>query len=249
MVGRVVSGVRTHAVDAISQGSASWYSAVTVVLAIESANGICDMDEKERAEQVRRAAQGDGDALQRLIVHYQGLLLGVIEKRMEEALRRHVDAEDILQQAYISVFKSIKGCSFDGPGGFYKWLERIALDRLKKTERDLRRQKRDIGRQVAEPPSRGSSVAAWVDRISSHGPSPSRHLAGKEASAALLSSLARLTDDQRAVVRLRFLEDRPVSEVAAALGKSEAAVYTLCARAMRKLEELLVSITKYLTKA
>ncbi len=206
------------------------------------------MVEKERAEQVRLAAQGDPDALQRLIVHYQGLLLGVIEKRMEEALRRHVDAEDILQQAYISAFESIEGCSFDGPGGFYKWLERIALDRLKKTERDLRRQKRDIGR-LAEPPSRGSPVAAWVDRISSHGPSPSRHLAGKEASAALLSSLARLTDDQRAVVRMRFLEDRRVSEVATALGKSEAAVYTLCTRAMRKLEELLVSITKYLTKA
>ncbi|MBN2562904.1 MAG: sigma-70 family RNA polymerase sigma factor [Phycisphaerae bacterium] len=206
-------------------------------------------DEPQRHQLVRQAVAGDGDALQRLIVHYHGLLQGTIEKRMEEALRRHVDAEGILQRAYISAFKSVEGCSFDGPGGFYKWLERIALDRLKKTERDLRRQKRDVGRQLAEPPSPSSSVAAWVDRISSHGPSPSRQLARQEASAALLSSMARLTDDQRTVVRMRFLEDRPVSEVAAALGKSEAAIYTLCTRAMRKLEELLVSITRYLSKA
>ncbi len=167
---------------------------------------------------------------------------------MDAALRRHCDAEDILQQTYVSAFKSIDGRSFDGPGGFYKWLERIAGDCLKKTVRDLRRQKRDIGRRVAEPSSPSSSYAAWIDRISSHGPSPSRHLAEREASAALLSSMARLTDDQRAAVRMRFLEDRPVSEVAAALGKSEDAIYTLCTRAMRKLEKLLGSITRYLSK-
>jgi len=45
-----------------------------------------------------------------------------------------------------------------------------------------------------------------------------------------MTSLACLPDEQRAVVRLRFLEGVPVAEIAERLGKTEAAVYALCDR-------------------
>ena len=43
------------------------------------------MNEAERAELVRRAVQGDADALQRLIVYYHAALRRFIERKMAEA--------------------------------------------------------------------------------------------------------------------------------------------------------------------
>jgi len=206
------------------------------------------VNEQERALQVQRAVEGDADALQRLIVHYHGPLYGTIDARMTAAVRRHADPEDILQQAYVDAFKSIGNCSFDGVGGFYAWLKQIAIDRLKSTERDLRRLKRDIGRQLTRSAAGATSCPGLVECLTSPGTSPSRSLAKREASAAMLSSMARLTDEQRAVVRMRFLEDRPVAEIAADLDKTEAAVHMLSFRGLKSLRELMGSITQFLTK-
>lgn len=243
-----MSGVRTHSVDRFSQWRVSWYSVVTLVLAIDLTNGICDMDEKERAEQVRRAAQGDPDALQRLIVHYHGALFGTIDARMDAGLRRHGDPDDVLQEAYITAFRVIRSCEFHGPDAFYRWLERIALDRLRDFERMLRRKKRDIGRQLTGRRAGGTSYADLVERLTSPGTSPSRRLAKREASAAVISSMAQLTDDQRAVVRMVFLEGMPVAEIAAELGKSEDAVYAHSHRGLKALRKLMASITDYLSR-
>jgi len=207
------------------------------------------VDEKERAVHVQRAVKGDADALQQLIVYYHRPLFGTISGRMDAALRRRVDPDDILQQAYITAFKVATNCTFDGPGGFYKWLEQIALDRLRDTVRDLRRKKRDIGRNLCGPPVATTSYPDLIERLSVHQSTPSRHLAHKEASAAILSSLARLSDDQRNVVRMRFLEGRRAGEIAAALGKSEDAVYALCHRGLKALEKLMVSITRYMSRS
>jgi RNA polymerase sigma-70 factor, ECF subfamily len=205
------------------------------------------VEELERAELVRRAVQGDADALQRLIVHYHGLLFTQVEKRMSTRVRRHVDADDVLQHAYIAAFRSIKDQTFDGPAGFYKWLERLAIERQQSIERDLRRKKRDIGRDrhpdtaVNRPPG-STSYAPLLNILAAPGDTPSRYAAECEASAAVLSSLARLTDEQRDVVRMRFLEDLPIPEIAAAIGKSEPAVYMLCARGLKALAAFLGSI-------
>jgi len=77
--------------------------------------------------------------------------------------------------------------------------------------------------------------------------SPSRELAKAEVSAALTSSLARLTDDQREVVRLRFLEGWAVDEVASRLDKSEAAIHMLCHRGLKDLRKVMLSMTRFLS--
>ena len=62
-----------------------------------------------------------------------------------------------------------------------------------------------------------------------------------------MSCLARLTDDQRAVVKMRFLEGRAVTEIAAALDKTENAAHVICHRSLNELRQLMMSITHYLT--
>lgn len=140
-------------------------------------------------------------------------------------------------------------------GGFYKWLEAIALEKLAVMERDLRRQKRDIGRDVHDgsfPPRGDNGHSSYPDlfaRFTASGSTPSRHLARKEAAAIVISSLARLTEDQRRVIQLRFLEDCSVEEIAEALERSPDAVYMLCHRGLKSLEGHLGSMSHYCCKS
>jgi RNA polymerase sigma-70 factor (ECF subfamily) len=54
-----------------------------------------------------------------------------------------------------------------------------------------------------------------------------------------MAAVARLGDEQRECVLLRFVQGLSVSETAAAMGKNEGAVKALQHRAVRKLAEMV----------
>lgn len=206
------------------------------------------MDDQERARQVELAAKGDQDALQRLIVEYHATLRAVVDREFDSTVRRHLDPDDILQEAYTSAFRTVSTGQFDGAGAFYKWLETIALNALKNRRRGLKALKRDVAREVHCSVEAATSYPDLIHRLATSDTTPSRRVARNEAAAAVLSSLARLSDDQRDVIRLRYLEGKSVAEVASRLGKTEAAVHGLCRRGIRALRESLVSISRFLTR-
>jgi RNA polymerase sigma-70 factor (ECF subfamily) len=206
------------------------------------------MEEQQRAAQIELAVGGDPDALQQLIVDYHPVLRAAVAAKMDAPTRRRIDPDDVLQNAYADAFKAITTCRFDRPGAFYRWLETIALNELKSRRQALRAQKRDVRREVSGTAWDATSYPDLVHRLMAPDSTPSRQVARGEAVAAVLSSLARLSDDQRRVIRLRFLEGRPVAEVAERLGKSEGAVHGLCRRGLRALRESMVSISRYLTR-
>ena len=206
------------------------------------------MDPRQLAEEVAGAANGERDALQALIVYYHAKLGRAVAAERDETLRRHVELEDVLQQAYLSAFGNAAGTAFEGPGHFYNWLRKIAIARLRDAERAARRKRRDVTRQVTNPPGASNSYPNLLGRLAARQSTPSRRMKRDEAVAAVMSSLARLKEDQREVVRLRFLEDVPVAEIARRLGKTDTAVYTLCHRGLKALRERMSSITRYLTR-
>lgn len=206
------------------------------------------MSSDTRIEDVRRACAGDEDALQRLLVHYHAALRHAVHAATTPELRVRIDSDDVLQQAYISAFEALPRARFDGPAAFYAWLETIALSRLKDQQRALRRQKRNIKREVSNDAQPDTSYPGLVSRLADSIGTPSQFVARDEAIAAVMSCLARLGADQREVVRLRFLEGQPVAEVARRLGKTEAAVHMLCHRGLKALRERMVSISSFLTR-
>ncbi len=214
------------------------------------------MEERERAAQVKLAATGDQDALQRLIVLYEVPLRGVVARRIDASMRRYIDPDDVLQEAYIKAYDAlsrptcdgVSSPTFDGPGGFYKWLEKIALNRLKNQKRHWHQSKRDIDKRVFPRASATASYPSLLSWLPGSQGTPSRQMRKAEASAAVMSSLARLADDQRHAVTMRLFEDVSVSEIAAHLGKSEMAVYRLFHQGLKRLRKHLVSISNYLTR-
>lgn len=205
------------------------------------------MDEQARTADIGRLMAGDADAWQRLIVRYHRPLWRVVVAAVEPELRAYIDPDDILQKTYVKAFKAFPKCRFDGPGAFYRWLEAIALTKLKDEVRSLRRGKRDVRRIAHSWTEMTSTCPDLVYRLASPESTPSRVVAKDEAVAAVMSCLARLSDDQREVVRLRFLEGRSVGEIAQQLGKSEPAIHVLCHRGLKALRRCMVSITHFLT--
>ena len=213
-----------------------------------------DMEESRLPEQVRRLNAGDADALHALIVHYHPILMRKASAAFDGALGRRLDPEDVLQHAYINAFQAIRECRFDAPAGFYKWIERIALNELKNQKRALRRQRRDAAREAHSAihtqgscPSSRASYLCLAERIAADGTTPSGAFAREELTAVLLGALARLSSEQRTVVRLRFLEGRRVADVAVELGKSDDAVHALCYRALKAMKESLGTVTRFMS--
>ncbi len=81
---------------------------------------------------IQEAQQGDINAYNRLVLHYQGLVYNVAYRIMGEPQA----AEDATQEAFISAYKALN--RFRG-GSFKSWLMRIATNACYD---ELRRRKR-----------------------------------------------------------------------------------------------------------
>jgi RNA polymerase sigma-70 factor (ECF subfamily) len=125
------------------------------------------------------------------------------------------------------------------PIPFYPWLRQIAWQRLVKLhERHVYAEKRAVGREVLRALNDASSERL-ADRLVDSATSPSGRLARKEALGRLGRELARLSERDREVLILRYLEQLNVAEVAAVLGITESAVKLRHLRALDRLRRLL----------
>ena len=102
---------------------------------------------------------------------------------------------------------------------------------------------------------RGLPVSVWLFRIASNAvvdhwregsrnadePAPDvpdpRELEDIDRRIALYQEVERLPDLQRQVIRMRFVEEKSIREVASALNRSEGAVKQLQLRALEKLRK------------
>lgn len=77
---------------------------------------------EEEREWVRRCRQGDEAAFRELLRRYRGRALFLAA----QILRDRTEAEDVVQEAFLRVFRSIR--KFRGDASFYSWLYRIVVN-------------------------------------------------------------------------------------------------------------------------
>ncbi len=172
-----------------------------------------ELPDEQEADQVRRAKERDAEVWALWHDQYYSLLYRYAAARL---LTRE-DAEDVAAQVFLEAIKAIDRFQYRGRP-VLAWLYGIA--------RHLVSQRR---RQAAR-------ISADSD--------PEASVLGPEADEslrqlALKDALERLKREQREVLVLRFLLDLPTRQVAAAIGKSEAATYSLQVRALAALRRAL----------
>lgn len=134
-------------------------------------------------------------------------------------LRNRDDAQDITQDVLLALHENLPSLP---PGtNLSAWLYRVTANRAVNFDRDRARREH---RHDEAARSRPTSV----------GPSLPGGLAG-----ALAEAIRELPPQQRGVVTLRLIEDRPFTEIAEVFGVTQGTVKVQFARGMKRLRERL----------
>lgn len=192
-------------------------------------------------ELTRRAMTGDEDALSLLLARFSAPVLHRIREGIPARMRSMLDAEEVMQVTYLEVFLHCDRFTDRGPGAFLAWLTQLATNNLRDALKELNREKRPNPSRRIQPPSADDSCIALLDLVGYTTTTPSRHAARNESHQVLESAIAQLPDDYQRALRLYDLENRPVAEVATAMGRSKGAVHMLRARALERLREILAT--------
>lgn len=142
------------------------------------------------------------------------------------------DAEDVSQEAFVTVFRKIHEFRFSSR--FYTWLYRVVFNLCV----DQRRR----GASLTLPESTSGSAGdreALLANVRDPAPGPFERLSEDDSQQrAVERALRRLSDPLRVVVVLRYMEDLAYEEIAEVLGISLGTVKSRLSRAHHFLQEL-----------
>lgn len=192
-------------------------------------------------ELLERSARGDESAVQRLLVRNQDRLRKMVRFRMDDRLQSRFDPSDVVQESLIEASERLPEYLTERPLPFYPWLRQIAWERLIALQRrHLHAGARTVAREV---PGRMSdeSVAIFAQQFIASGSSPSQKVMREEIRDRVRSALEELSSDDQELLLMRHLEQLRVSEIAAVLGLTEAAVKSRLRRSLERLQDQLGS--------
>jgi RNA polymerase sigma-70 factor (ECF subfamily) len=168
---------------------------------------------------VQGARRGDAEAFARLYRRFHGPVFGYLLARIGNG----VEAEDMASEVFVEAARRMRGFS-GSADAFAGWLFTIARHDLVDRGRAARRRTVE---PVADVPD--------VERVSDPAEEVLEHLDADRVRSAM----ARLTDDQREVLLLKFAGGLSNEETAAAVGKPVGAVKSLQHRGLAALRRVL----------
>lgn len=179
--------------------------------------------------QVRDDVQG---AFETLVERYQHRLVGVLA----HLVGRSEEAEDLAQDVFLRIYRARKG--YRPRAKFSTWFftiaNNVALNYLRTKGRNptvrIGGGGDNAGSQEFQPSD---------ERIQSRDGTPSAQMRKVELAEIVRDALDVLGEDQKVAVLLNKFEDMSYAEIAEVMGRSEAAVKSLLARARNHLREQL----------
>ena len=174
----------------------------------------------EDLEAVRSVLGGDREAYAHLVRRYhRRLYYYVVGKIADDA-----EAEDVVQRAFVTAYGKLK--EYDPARPFLSWLRGIALNHCRNDLRVAVRQARLKDRLLEA--RRLELQAAWIEEPEE---------AGEARVLALRKCVKTLGDDERRAVLLRFVEERPLKDVGAALDRGGEAARLFLFRVRQRLAD------------
>jgi RNA polymerase sigma-70 factor (ECF subfamily) len=177
----------------------------------------------DRDRRLVEAAQADPARFEAL---YRKYLAQVYSFAFYE-LHDHHEAEDATARTFLAALANLarfeeRARPADGEGAstFRVWLFQIA--------RNVIAERRRLGRRRPEAPLEAAATAAAPVDLQGDA---ERH----DAAEAAWGAVARLSDDRRRALILRFVDEMSTAEIAGVLDRSEGAVRVLIHRALRSV--------------
>lgn len=196
---------------------------------------------EETDELVRRAGDGDRDALSRLLSRYRSRLRRMVAIRMDHRLAARVDPSDVVQETLAEAARKLSLYRAQRRLPFYPWLRELAWEQLVRLHRrHVKAQRRTVLRE--EHPEVGLSHDSLLElgqQIAANGTSPSGKMIREEMRDRVQAALQQLNPQDREILVMRHLEQLEVAEIAGILQISEKAVMMRRLRAFQRLRRLL----------
>lgn len=177
--------------------------------------------QSEIAELVEKAADGDLEAFGELYSIY----LAPIYRYVSYQVRDKMTAEDIVEEVFVKAWKAIATCKGKSQT-FSAWLYRIAHNHVVNT---LRRMNKRVSLESVE-----MDIEPLIEVTN-----PEQEVEAKLAKQELLEAMTCLSQNQKQVIILKFIEGLENREIAQILGKREGAIRVLQMRALSKLRQEL----------
>jgi RNA polymerase sigma factor (sigma-70 family) len=159
---------------------------------------------------IQRAKSGDMDALERVFRAYQSTVYNTARR----ICRTAEDSEDVLQETFLEVCRSIASLRGDGVPSLTSWIRRIAASKaLMKIRREKYRETDEFDEEF-QGYTRDSDAALRMD---------------------LETAMTKLGDTSRAVVWLHDVEGYTHEDIGEMMGKSVSFSKSQLARAHKRL--------------
>lgn len=177
---------------------------------------------------------------------YQALLQRVdfaqryLQRRIPRRMRRLISADDVLQDAWISAFRSSGTFIAVSSDAFDRWFMTIVRSRLLNAVRYANQAIRCPDR-LLETGDRSGSYMNLLARLTDSGKTASSQCAGQEALQAMRLAMSALPEDYRQVITLHYIDGQTHADVATVMNKSKDAVRALLYRGVLQLKELILS--------
>ncbi len=169
---------------------------------------------------IERIQAGDTEAFESLVMEYQSLVTGLLYRFAPS----RTDLEDLVQEAFLRVWKGIPGWRPDRP--FVHWLKRVTV----RTGLDF------CSRQRRSPLARSETGMESLDHLASPDSTEEDPRESLEEARHLLSYLP---PQDRALLTLLYLNEMPLAEVADHFGWSMANAKVKAFRARNRLRKTL----------
>jgi RNA polymerase sigma-70 factor (ECF subfamily) len=181
---------------------------------------------------VRRLRERDEAAFRELIADYGDQIANLLYRMTGS----RDEAQDIAQEVFITVFKSID--QFRGESKLSTWLYRVAANHCKNRIKYLARRhdkKTSDYDEIAERVSSGGAAAVGAGHVAR----PDHALEDRELERQVQAAIAELEEDHRLVVVLRDIEELSYEEIVVITGLPEGTVKSRLHRARLALKEKL----------
>ena len=177
--------------------------------------------QSEIAKLVEKAADGDLEAFGELYSIY----LAPIYRYVSYQVRDKMTSEDIVEEVFVKAWKAIGTCKGKSQT-FSAWLYRIAHNHIVNT---LRRMNKRVSLE---------SVEMEIETLTEV-TNPEQEVEAKLVRQELSEAMTCLSQNQRQVIILKFIEGLDNCEIAQILGKKEGAIRVLQMRALSRLRQEL----------
>lgn len=195
---------------------------------------------------LRLAAEGDPTSWETLLGQSRQRLHRMVAFRLDQRLQGRVDPSDVLQDAYLEAWQDLGSYIRQPAIPFFLWLRGIAGNKLRELHRHhLGTQMRDPRREVSIYGGLLSetTTAAIAAKLMGNLTRASEEAVRDEVKLRLQAALNSMDPVDREVLALRHFEQLSPAETAGVLGIKEKAAGMRYVRALRRLREILNSLS------